>query len=547
MRRFLVILALAGSVLLTAFASLAISAEDPVLDLARYVPADADLFAAIRTDDAYFAGLDELLNAVLAQLPEPLKSDVDLPLNTRALLADADPYSPEWQILNNILGDRVGAAVLDANWVGSNNAMSESVMILIHLRPGTSEQALGLFEAPRRAGQAGPFTLYETTEPGVAQFGLSEDLLLVPLDMPFPQLVAGQMLADQPAFNDLVQALPESASDLYFYADPDYSAVDDTGIMAATDAGPFMMGGRLAGGDTGMIDIALAPGAMPYTNLVPYDEEFLRWVPADASLVYLATDIANNLEVGLQSLADVDPANARNLRLGLSVLGLDLERDIMPWAKGTYAAFATLDDALIAQATAPRRPGSPQAALTLDQFGFAFVVEANDPDAALDAASRLRSNLAILSSGEEAVSYRETTIAGTEVTIFTIDGGPQGTLEVAIGASDDIFFIGSPAILADYSAGMPDIRSSQAFQAAQDSSLADYSVLGYVDQRVLGALGAFAVADSLRWRLRDETSQVAQAALESVFAIPQAATLSGAMHGDFLRMRLTLSLNVADE
>ncbi|HLU12156.1 MAG TPA: hypothetical protein VK003_20940, partial [Oceanobacillus sp.] len=77
MRRFLTIL-LCGAMLLTAFAApAAATPTDELTALARFFPEKTLFFASVRTDDDFFAMLDDVINLIEENMPEEVISEPD--------------------------------------------------------------------------------------------------------------------------------------------------------------------------------------------------------------------------------------------------------------------------------------------------------------------------------------------------------------------------------------------------------------------------------------------------------------------------------------
>jgi hypothetical protein len=553
-------LALAGS----------LAAADPgddLLDLARYVPADADLFAAIRTDDASLAELEDLINGLLVQLPPEVLADADYPVTLRSSIGEPlIGNTPMARYLVKNAGDAIGFAGF---LTFDDLTVDDPAMILVHLGPDFDIDAFVEVGGLRLTGQSGPFALYGSPGDDQSVIGFGDGLMVSTIAMPFPDIDDGQMLVDQPTFTSLANALPAPDYGALLWLDPTSAIAADPDWPAGLALAPLMIGATLADGDTGIIDTATSAGAAAATTYAPVDREFLRWVPASANTVFVGSDLAGRYGDLVARLGEIDRDAATQVRFLPAMVGLQIERDVLPWATGHYAGFLTIGDDLLATALM-----DSAATPDLSDLAFGLIIETTDAEAAAEAARRLASGLAILAANEESISTRDEIIAGMNATVFTLSD-PMLTLEIAIGANDSIFYIGSRSVLAGYVAGAPDLRAANLFGEAESHALPGADSLLYADgtglvtitvvpslvlvgpaisnvfEDVVDELGQQSSAPTtsrfVAQRQTDPSQQEEMEALLIALSWPRSATISTTAVDGVLLTRAALTLNVRPE
>ena len=113
MKRILVIVFLLGALGIIGVLPALATPIAELNDLARYFPADTPIFAAVRTDDAFFSELDGLVAKVAAALPPGTIPPVTIVDALDMALADANPPMSFQEDIRPWLGDTIAFGVLE--------------------------------------------------------------------------------------------------------------------------------------------------------------------------------------------------------------------------------------------------------------------------------------------------------------------------------------------------------------------------------------------------------------------------------------------------
>jgi hypothetical protein len=490
--------------------------------LARYFPDDTLVYAAIRSDDAYFETLDGLIARVTAVL-----SEVGLPVWPQpvgemiAEITNADGSFEE--TLRPWLGDSIAVGILSLQ--GFVNRGDTPIIVAFDI--SDQEALLSFLETnafpndditPREEGGALIFTP-DDSRPDQG-FAVTEDALIAFLNTPIALLSDDQSLRENETFIETIDQLPESSYNALLYAN--VPTMLDNGLEIA-EARPnrrdmqavnliFDLVGAHALGltvlDNGALvaDLVGLPGEMMLPgSSTPISPDFAAAIPANASVVIHGADLRAVYDSTVDSLRAFAIANDQPTEefdrvlgqiafvvRGLSGLEFDEFREAL---SGDFAAFI---------AYAPTEPGEPSmfglnfyrdAAIDIN-IGAGLVLKTPQPDAAETLAVAVAN---LLEQPDTGVTISDETIAGVEVTVASFTTAPNITssLDLVIGANEGLLVIATRPEAEAILSGEAGLDSSPTFADAYEVALPDTTFLAYVDTigvRLFGDTYASSVA-----------------------------------------------------
>lgn len=463
--------------------------------MARYFPPTVDLFAALRTDAAYIDALDVFWLHVTEGFPDGGVSFSEA-IN-RIIQPDGGV-----NVVNFVgawLGDYAAVGIEGASALFDSDLTNDHEARLMIAAPikNVASAYLALLGAGLLADteqiEGDPFTLYVSQEQRRA-VAISRELLLISLNATEPPLDLTATLADAPAFQNAIAALPAESYDALAYVDTpqlsarlngDASVVEalsafgfNPPALRATSAGLTLLDARSAA-----VDVAQVRGGAEGA-VSAFDPTFARYIPADASFVMQTTDLSNlaytltSLRASLSASDTAEDTFIKLEELTRLLLQLDLREDILRWTGGNYAIFVDFTET----------DG-------LHPLHFGVMIEATDPASARRVAAAFGAAAAqFLPDEATQVSSEQIVIAEAgqileEVPVTLIHNErAAGALDVIIGANDDIFFITTrdTAIhMLSQGAGLVD---SGAFAQARGYLLDNPLLLLYMDGDGVGRL-----------------------------------------------------------
>ena len=538
MKRVVLVLAL----LLVFGAAVIPAAAVPTADLtalSSVFPANTAIFAAIRTDDGYI----ETLDGVIARINQvlPASDQIDSLRDTFEMGAGMMGGSFD-SVFRSWLGDTAALGV-DISYLidedDDNDYLAATLAIAVTDSAAAVEFARGLlssqgdFDAQYTVEVSDDVTFFRptTSEPrldGVIPFMFTENYVVMGNLTPVMNRMA--RLNTNAGFNETMSALPLDDYNIALYIDTRALFDAQMTMLAMQNSGRQMaemaeMIGMLAGisnnlGSIGIgftvvdgrsltIDIAstadpeaiagalgLDAGAMVVAQ--PIDPAFARFIPAGTPIVTHVTNLSGaydalltGLRAGVALGGDEDMAEEAlaEIESGIAgvefairgLTGLDLEDDILSWMTGDLAIWLGLTPTF---AEATSLFGGLAAGLPVD-FGILIDARAN-PDNAAALVEGLKNALTFAARQVPADSGTTITVAdeniggnaGVSATI--VDRSLPFPIELVIGASADVFVIGTRAAAEaalNPGAGMD---SDPAYQEALGYALADTVQLQYL-------------------------------------------------------------------
>ncbi len=536
--------------------------------LTPYFPKDSFVYAAIRTDEDYIATLDDLVESLIAQLPEgiipegfptSLTTALDL-LTGQTLGASFEEGVRPW------LGESLAAGIYPA-WESAGGR----IVVEITDVEAAAEAVDASFPGFSRRDRNDYIVFAPTSESDRTRITLYSDLLIITSwaddEQPEQQPDIEPNLSSNPIYRDALDRLPlDDYNGIAFIDTPILLAYNNrrtynsgNGILAAAALrwiGPTAFGAHLLDERTLALDVAQALGnitgleafgfELPGTGAA-LDMTVLDTVPRDAIAVLHGTDPGAMLDViGANSQAistSVQPvipglitsvafsagASAAGAFSALystdwsnivfsNLTGYDYARDIRPLLGGGYAAFLTANPAY--------RPGS--ATLPLDGAVVLQVDEPEQAEAFIDQLARELSITVYASGDQHRTRIREVALPGGArgVSMATRNYDDSETTLVAATDGTRLVFGTLGAVMRVFGG------EGLGFVINEDDLLANSGIGAYINFKAIGSVG----------RLLPASDPSAQQ-LQLVAQVIDRATISvaGSEANDLL-LRLTLSI-----
>ncbi|MBL8132496.1 MAG: DUF3352 domain-containing protein [Anaerolineae bacterium] len=455
-RRWLIFMLL----LLTLLPSLALAQDErPALtDLARVMRADTALYVAMRTDEEFLTLLESLTQPLVdlanaSGQPSPSLRDA---LNQGLAAANTDLDSVmAWLGDTAALGATAGAVLPDV----PPGAAGGAVILAAQIDDRAAAEAFfasALPDAPPPVMQGG-MSIYEGagSNGGMA---ITDDLIVVYTSTPNPLLTRDAKLNSSGSFQSAIDALPADAYNLLVYADPRWvtAAEPIEAFAQPLQSAPLAVGFTLLDDRSFVIDSAQLPldGAQAGAPAA-IDPTFARFLPADASATIQAVNLSGLIRSAL-ALADAAAANGSQAPVPsaqaaqlFAFLGLDLEEDLLSWTTGDFGLFLRVNFLDLAPSLV--RGGIPDLSTLSERIDAGLVIEATDPAKAQALAVKLSEFLTQVVENMQGISISSETVHGVETTVIhldlTLDVTTTIPVDLLLGASDEIFFLGTrPAV-----------------------------------------------------------------------------------------------------
>jgi hypothetical protein len=535
------------------------AAAVPVGDLtalARFIPANADIFVSARIDDGYIGVWDGFARRLAAAFPD------DFPRTTLTEQLDllSKPFGGDFQtVFRSWLGDTAAIAIIDYGLLLDSSLSNDSDAILGAVAITDAAGAEAYFDGlnqrdgvsvVKTRGENG--VLYEFSRGEIRSLLIQDDVILLGnLSAAFNRMAR---LADFDGFTDALTRLPETDYNALIYINyPSLSAalLDSPGFSGAgmddmldllfQTTGTAAIGFTILDGRSFTMDFTLAYDQTAIAEFYdldeslliqrPFDPEFARFIPAGTPLVVFENDLASGYQGALGQLASMAtiatpggsmPADEVKRALDQinfalrGATGLTLD-ELLGWMSGDFALWLGLSDAA--------KSASNIVALTeSNPIDFGLLVDASvDPDAAAAAARGLRRGFSTLaelgSGGSTRLSVTDETIGGVEVAVLTItDWSLPFPIEIIVGANAELFVLGTRGAVEAAFAPGAGLNTDPAFQEALAYSLPGMQRLAYAS-----GLGFLPLIDALEAQLGSD-ADTARAAL-SLLSSSSAATV----------------------
>lgn len=501
MRKLILSLLLTVVLLMLSIAGItAAPVDNGALEMAKYFPQETVLFFTMRTGEATIDDVDRIISTTLGGAPLP--PDVPLITLRQALEMSLQQANLELSDIYAWLGDRLAFGLTDVHLDGSGT----SGYVVLEI---TDRAALENFITTQTANLEvdsrveGAYTVYSGpngSSEGQLLVGDTLALFLSP-GMSVPEFPLAISLLNNPAYQVAAEALPASTYDIAAYVDPRAfileADLDQVGRLGLNEnaVNPVMVGFTLLDNYSLVMDIAQVPGADGGNAAVSrLDPGFLKFIPADASTVALGTDLTGSFEQLNDTLTQLSRTNDTpnpiiQFENVLQSLGFDLQNDILSWTTGDYALFLRTDIRPIVQGVLNNQVN------IAGNFDLGLVIEATNAETAKTFAAKLGTLISTLLRDQDGLTVAQDTLEGAAVTSITLTVPVSSTenlsLTLVIGASDDVFFIGTQDAIVEILRGEGGLDTGTAYQQASKYILPNPISILYTDGEglVIGVAG----------------------------------------------------------
>ncbi|NJR12663.1 hypothetical protein HC776_01945 [bacterium] len=287
--------------------------------MGQYLPADTDLFFAIRTDGAFLDELSGVINGVVAKLPESVQAQAQM-LDLKTLIeSQVGPLSETG------LGDYVAVGIANSVVIYDEDRTNDDEAVF-YVAAALNDRAKfesfidGMSPNTDKTTEDG-MTVYTSDNDDMVRALVLDDVLYITNQTAVP---TGETLADNSVFSETLSSLPEDSYNFLMYADfgplfemamaqmPAESLdVFETMGLDMSEIGPIAIGGTILDEKSLVID-AYSPGfdmmMMPMVGAV--DPAFAGNIPSGFSFVIHGTDLKTTLNATLDLLYQMNGAAA---------------------------------------------------------------------------------------------------------------------------------------------------------------------------------------------------------------------------------------------
>jgi hypothetical protein len=451
--------------------------------LTSLMPAEAYGYISVRTDEAFFEQLESLSDLVLPMVPESMRP------GSLAELIEEQALSQYNVTVADLLA-----------WFGDHAAVS------VYPSEFSSESAVGIIEvADRNAVEAfltqlladnyvvetvGDATVF-VSEPELTRVWLTDThLYLTDFETDYDITAApAESLVAAPRFQAVIETMPEPTYNVFIFGHSETMEAGMSPVEGFIGVGLTILDDKSLTIDTAVNTEAFeSPLALPAV-----DNSFASLIPADVDGVIQLNDLAA-LYAELRSIAaregnesDFDAFEAQ-----LASAGIDFKSEVLSWATGSYALLYRADtDSLIEQA------GNDLDALTgaglVNSLDGGILFQTNNADLSTAFYQEFSALVALASLSDDAVTSSQAEMDGTPVTIIAVEipFGPDDTdtLELVIGANDEVFVVATRQLAEDIFAGGESLADTALFEEINVYALPEtYSIIYGNSEAVLGAM-----------------------------------------------------------
>ena len=472
----------------SAFPIYSASPDDELYAMAQHFPSDTLIFASMRIDEAFVQDIDNLYVTLSSGV-----ADMGV------------PSMPLTQLVQGMAG-------IDANeilsWLGDYVAVGayepqpfrSTYYAVVQLEDASAIDAYISENFPFLDRQEIDGTIF-----------YSEMFLTVEIDdnflklytEPLPDLTEVTLL-DTPNYTQSVSALPLDAYDmgLYFGAETLFTnqVPEEQLDMIDPNLGGVAVGLTSMDESTLIADVVHTPiENSAYDGSGRVGTDFLNNVPDSMTSVMIAGDLSHVITSAIDEIYAVDERSGGMLMMPANVndeifsqIGVDLEADVLSWLTGEYALFGDIE-------VVPIVKDALAYELNIDGRIHVGVIAdtTTDPASAQQLVTKL-SDLMQSTPQDPSVSFRQETIAGTDVTVIAVSTEitnpfvqyecnvepptSQLNFEFVLGASDDVFvFATRPLADTVLSGDYQGINTTAGYEQAQQYFLPDPTSIWYTD------------------------------------------------------------------
>lgn len=477
---------------------------------AELMPADAILYASIRTDNAYLETLDGIIAKFYPLLDRIREMDDTTPPNSEFtmnnLLAQVFPEgqdTPAWTTdIRPWLGDTVAVAALapDADGVSQvviafdSNDRAGALNFARQAYPNGEDQ--GVTESERDGftvltvdfGMDPADNIVIAANDEAMYFASSEALI------PFGGAPSSN-LAGSAGFSSALGRLPAPSYNIIGYLDAtalsatSETLLDDSGLPSPTIEGALVFGATIAEGRTMIIDVATDGAQVAAVDLVgivstPVDTGFHQYIPADASMVIHGSNLRLGIDEALELAAAEDETLGEQLEqldtLLDSFLQLDFQNDLLGLLEGEYVAFLTVETDSDGMPVVLNSVMAGSGSLGIEG---GIILETTNAENAAQLISGTQGLLALAGDLGEGISITTGEVAGVDAIIISVeDPSLPAPLEIVAASNSDVIVIATRRSAEQALQGEGGLGSADLYEEAERYLLDDATTIWYLDR-----------------------------------------------------------------
>lgn len=476
------------------------------------MPNTFSMYASMRIDDGYINSLNDIFvrfrDPIAQIMRETIGSSQGIESITLQSLLDQLVQQGE-------LGTNFNSAI--RSWLGNNAAIGggmrldgNGIDMLMAIAITNKDEALKFVRAnfityPEdwTESQNGDFTIftfyYPSDEPESNRqaIAISNDTFyitsagrLIPTSAPTSPLSADSK------FTSSFGVLPASSYNVTVYANIDtlLSAMRLEGqILRAVNAlgmnGTLSAGATILDGRSFTVDVAIKPSTSGETAFkavsTPIDLDFARFMPENTAMMVQGSNLKQAYDVGVNLLRTTSTGGAivdealNQVNSAMSMIGLNLQSDILDWLTGDYAIYMAFDTNRIISLVS-----NPTGALSGDLgIESGILIKATNGDKARNLVEKL-AGLMGLAGGTVGLRVDREQIGGANAIVVDLSG--QGLpLKLVIGANNDVLVIGTYNSAKNALEGNGRLNGFSRYQDARNYMLPNSTTLSYLDREVL--------------------------------------------------------------
>ncbi|HRF94527.1 MAG TPA: DUF3352 domain-containing protein, partial [Aggregatilineales bacterium] len=253
--------------------------------------------------------------------------------------------------------------------------------------------------------------------------------------------------------------------------------------------GSFAAGATILDGRSFTVDMVIKPSTTGETAFkaisTPIDLDFARFMPENTIAMVQGSNLKQAYDIGLNLIRTtatggqlVDNALTQ-VNSAMSIIGLNLQTDILEWLTGDYAIYASADINRIVNII------SNPTSFSGNDFGaeVGILIKATNGDKARNLVERL-AGLLNLAGGQVGLQVTREQIGGANAIVIDLSG--QGVpMKFVIGANNDILVIGTYNSAKNALEGNGRLNGFGRYQDARGYMLPNTTILAYLDREVL--------------------------------------------------------------
>lgn len=469
---------------------------------ADQMPIGADLYMAIRTDDAYLDELDGILGKIISQISTTIPN-FGLP--------------PEGFGVRQLLNQALASTRLDIDfetdirpWLGSSMALGlywgEDVLQDLFIAIDHSNRELAeafLINISRQQIEVtveGNFSIY-TMGDGMTLIGINDDAIYIALRRELIPIngAPSDTLSNDPNFQKAVGALPSTNYNILVAGDTSVLAqlMDSNRVTTRQSIKALLpdaytaLGATIANGISPTIDLAQVGLTPEVVNLIntPIDPSFTQYIPANATGVIHGT----NLVAPYNALIDLLSAQTgQDMRAQLdqayAMFGFDVINVLF---SGDFAIYFTykpegLEGLINAQLEALNTEGTTTTKIT-DILEFGYVFEVSDTTQAQSLIDQLY-NLYNMMGANAGISVSQEEIGGKSALVISAEQSGMEALELVIGMNDAVMVMGTRESATAILTGNGRFDSNPFYQNSLRYTLPSMTHYWFIDRNSLPAM-----------------------------------------------------------